>query len=117
MRCAIVGSRSFSDYAEMAKVLDETQTSGETVITEIVSGGAKGADALAERYAAERGIPVTVIRPDWEKFGRAAGVLRNRDIVTAADCVVAFWDGSSRGTKSTIDLAKKGDKLWILKNF
>jgi len=53
---------------------------------------------------------VIVIRPDWATFGKAAGYIRNRQIVADADRVVAFWDGHSRGTKSTIGIANRQGK-------
>ena len=116
MRCAVVGSRTFSDYGLLSDALDEAQRGGE-VITEIISGGARGADTLAERYAAERGIPVKIFKPDWQLYGRSAGMIRNADIVGEADRVAAFWDGESHGTGNSIQLAREQGKLWILRTF
>lgn len=103
MKVAVVGSRSFEDYALLKKTLDELYPN----ITLIVSGGARGADSLSEQYAKEEGIRTLIFKPDWEKHGRAAGFIRNRDIVENSDHVVAFWDGKSRGTKNSMDLATK----------
>jgi hypothetical protein len=75
-------------------------------ITKIVSGGAKGADSLAEIYAEKYQLPLIVFKPDWQKYGRGAGIVRNREIIEAADMVVAFWDGSSKGTASSLKFAK-----------
>ena len=75
-------------------------------ITKIVSGGAKGADSLAEIYAEKYQLPLIVFKHDWQKYGRGAGIVRNREIIEAADIVVAFWDGSSKGTASSLKLAK-----------
>jgi hypothetical protein len=111
MKLAIVGSRTFDDY-EMAKAALK-----DLVITEIVSGGAKGADALAERYAKENNIPVKIFKPDWAKYGRGAGPVRNKLIVEYADKVIAFWDGASKGTKSSIDFATAKGKLLSVKRF
>jgi hypothetical protein len=58
-----------------------------------------------------RGVPVTRLIPDWKKHGRAAGIIRNTDIVKQADKVVAFWDGKSKGTQDTIGKARKANKL------
>src|SRR5688500_18307854 len=81
----------------------------------IVSGGAKGVDTWAEEAARSLEIPVDVVLPDWKKLKRGAGVVRNRDIVAAADLVVAFWDGKSKGTKSTIDITYELRKpIWIV---
>jgi len=86
-------------------------------ITEIVSGGAKGADTLAEQFAKENNLPVKIFKPDWAKYGRGAGPVRNKQIVEYADKVIAFWDGESKGTKSSIDLAEKSGKLLTVKRF
>jgi hypothetical protein len=103
MIVAVVGSRTFADYEAMKRTLSELDVSG------IVSGGARGADKLAERYADEEKIPITVLKPDWSK-GRGAGKERNSDIVVAAQTVVAFWDGKSPGTKDTIAKARAANK-------
>ena len=72
----------------------------------IISGGARGADTLAERYAKEANYKLEVFKADWTKHGKQAGFIRNGYIITAADAVVAFWDGTSRGTLDTINKAK-----------
>lgn len=103
MKVAVVGSRGFTDYDKLSEVLSEIP------ITEIISGGAAGADSLAEKFAAVWEIPITILRPDWSK-GRGAGLARNTDIVTAADLVIAFWDGKSPGTRDSIRKAKNMGK-------
>jgi predicted Rossmann fold nucleotide-binding protein DprA/Smf involved in DNA uptake len=107
MRLGVVGSRKWTDYALMCQVLDEIAP------TVIVSGGARGADRLAERYASERGLSLRVFKPnliDHRKF-RDAAFARNAEIVADSDQVVAFWIGNSTGTAHTIGLAKKAGKL------
>lgn len=112
MKVAVVGSRSFEDYALLKKTLDELYPN----ITLIVSGGARGADSLSEQYAKEEGIRTLIFKPDWEKHGRAAGFIRNRDIVENADMVIAFHDGQSKGTANSIEIAKRlGKKLLVVK--
>lgn len=101
MKLAIVGSRGFSDFESLKNVID-----AEKDVELIVSGGAKGADSLAERYASERGIPVKIFLPDWDTHGKQAGFIRNQDIVRACDKLIAFWDGDSRGTSHSIHLAR-----------
>ena len=107
-RIVIAGSRDFEDYLILKVTLDRILTEDEDDI-ELVSGHAKGADLLAERYAAERGLPIHVIKPNWKAYGRAAGPIRNRQILEYAMCatpqVIAFWDGISKGTKNTIETA------------
>ncbi|MCH1948151.1 SymE family type I addiction module toxin [Enterocloster sp. OA13] len=76
----------------------------------IISGGAKGVDALAEQYALAHGIETMILKPDYERFGRGAPLKRNEIMVQQADSVLAIWDGKSRGTKYTIEYAKKQGK-------
>lgn len=75
----------------------------------IVCGTARGADRLGEKYAKEMGFHVAYFLADWERYGKAAGYIRNKEMAQNADALVAFWDGESRGTKSMIDLAKEYD--------
>ena len=100
-RIAVIGSRDFDDYARLQSVL------APHLPAVLVSGGAKGADALAERLAQERGLTIDVIRADWNRYGRGAGPIRNKQIVESADLVIAFWDGKSRGTRSALAHADK----------
>lgn len=110
MKLAIIGSRNFNDYAWLKRVL----TFRFPVPELVVSGGAGGADSLAERWAEERGIKTLIYKADWDLHGKKAGILRNVDIINACDEVLAFWDGESRGTKDMIDRAdKKGLKVFI----
>lgn len=108
MKVAIVGCRDFNDYSQLHYWMDRIRTL--FPVDGFVSGGAKGADSLAEVYARDCKIPIEVIKPDWEKFGKAAGMIRNGEIIKAADIIVAFWDGRSRGTKNSIDRAFNAKK-------
>ena len=84
-------------------------------ITEIVSGGAKGADGFAERYAKEKNIPLKVFKAGWDKYGKRAGYIRNKEIWEYADQGIAFWDGRSRGTAHSFELSKfLGKKIKII---
>jgi hypothetical protein len=107
MTLAVVGSRSFLDYKKLCDELNLLKTNGDFNFNHIVSGGAKGADSLAEKYAKENGIRLTVLKPNWNKYGKKAGILRNIDIVNESQYIIAFWDGISLGTKHSIDYAKK----------
>ena len=104
MKLAVIGSRGFSDYGQLATELDKYQ------IECIISGGAKGADQLAARYAREKNIPLVEHLPEYEKYGRRAPLVRNKLIVEDCEFLLAFWDGTSRGTAFSIDLAQKGGK-------
>lgn len=79
-------------------------------VTEIISGGAKGIDLLAENYADIRNIAKRIIKPEYDKYGRAAPLKRNEEIVNISDMVIAIWDGKSHGTKYVIDYAQKMGK-------
>ena len=104
MIVAVVGSRGFQDYAFLEATLSSFS------ISLIVSGGAKGADSLAEQYAQKKCKPVSIYRPEYSKYGKSAPLVRNKAIIDASDICVAFWDGKSKGTKHTIDMAQKAGK-------
>jgi len=108
MRIAIVGSRTFSDYDLLKNYITDIISVEE--IDMVVSGGAKGADTLGMKFAQNHDIELKEYKPDWEKYGRAAGFARNKLIIDDADAVFVFWDGISKGTKHDIDLAKKAEK-------
>lgn len=110
MNIAVVGSRTFNDYKKMKEVLSSYTDKNTT----IVSGGARGADRLAEKYAEEKNLPTKIFIPDWDGLGKKAGFIRNEIIVENSDMVIAFWDGQSRGTKHTIELAKKMNKKVVV---
>lgn len=110
----IAGSRTYNNYAEMCQVLDfllQKQITQHNHIV-IVSGGARGADELAEKYADERGYEKHIMRADWDKYGRSAGYRRNESmhlfISAPSDrkrgCV-CFWDMQSPGTKHNFKLS------------
>lgn len=105
MKIAVIGSRTFNDYKLLAASLHLLGITDSAISNEIISGGARGADRLAENFAENLGIKCTVIKPDWGRYGKAAGIIRNQSIIDAADMVVAFWDGHSKGTKNSIDRA------------
>ena len=101
---AIVGSREYPSPAPIEAYVAELP-----VGTVIVSGGARGVDSWAAEAARAHGLKVTEFLADWERHGRGAGPKRNAEIVEAADELVAFWDGRSRGTLNSVALAvRKG---------
>ena len=105
MKVAVVGSRNFNDRKRLNKVLNKIHKNEN--ITVIVSGGAKGADILAEKWAVKNNIQTEIYLPDYEKYNRLAPLIRNTDIVNSCDMLLAFWDGESRGTKDSINKAEK----------
>ena len=92
----------------MCRVLETPRKNG--LIKLIVSGGAAGADTLAQRYAKDSGLPIIIYYPDWKKYKKAAGVIRNQYIVDDADMMIAFAYDDSRGTRDSIKKMKKAKK-------
>ena len=101
MKVAVIGSRSVLKVDIGAYISKED---------EIVSGGAVGVDSCAEEYAKKKGLKLTVFLPQYEKYGRAAPIVRNKEIVDYAEKIIAFWDGKSKGTLSVIKYAEKTGK-------
>ena len=108
MKLAIVGSRTFNDYDLFVKKL-MYYVAIETIDL-IISGGAIGTDSLAKEFTVHFNMPYLEFPAEWDKYGKSAGYRRNIDIVRACDEVLAFWDGKSKGTKHTIDIAKQQNK-------
>ena len=114
-RVIIAGTRTFTDYTllqrECNHLLSEKQRTHNIVV---VSGTARGADTLGERYARERGFQLRRFPADWDKDGKKAGMLRNYRMADNADALIAFWDGESHGTKHMIEYAKsKGLNVYV----
>lgn len=82
--------------------------------SEVVSGGARGADTLGEKWARSKNIPVTIYKPDWIKHGKAAGPIRNRDIIERATHVLAFPSRKGKGTQHSLSLAEKDPTKKVL---
>ena len=112
MRLAIVGGRDFNNYELLESILWDLLHVRRSDIPKdiIVSGGAKGADSLGKKYAKEEELECVEYLPEWDKYGKSAGFLRNQTIVNNCDMVLAFWDGQSRGTADTIEKAKRAMK-------
>ena len=115
LRVIIAGSRDFNDYELLKKSAIEIITKKTMLpdLTRIISGGARGADTLGERFANEMGLEISRFIPDWDGLGKRAGYVRNAEMAKFAvedgnyGVLIAFWDGQSRGTKHMIDLAKR----------
>jgi hypothetical protein len=112
MKIAVVGSRSFNSTQENLKIVEDFILSKIKIsdIEEVISGGAKGADTLAEMFAASNNLRIKIFPANWLKYGKSAGFIRNKEIIAAADIVFAFWDECSKGTKNDIELAKQQNK-------
>jgi len=99
----VAGSRNFDDYELLKNKLNHLLKNKDSV--EIVSGTAKGADKLGERYANETNSKLTLFPADWDRYGKSAGYIRNKQMAIYADAAIIFWDGESKGAKHMIDLA------------
>jgi len=106
---AIIGSRSFHDYVYAKVQILNIVQANHIAITGIISGGAGGADKIAETFASMHNIPIKILKPDWN-VGKHAGILRNTKIIEECNCVIAFWDGKSKGTLDSITKAKRMNK-------
>ena len=102
MKIAVVGSRDVT-VIDIGRYISD--------VDEIVSGGAAGVDSCAAEYARAKGMKLTVFLPQYNRYGRAAPIVRNKEIVDYADKIVAFWNGRSKGTLSVIKYAKEVGKL------
>lgn len=107
-RIIVCGGVDFNDYDYLKNQMDRLTAYYENI--RLVSGRARGADTLAERYAEEREIPIQVFPAKWKKYGKAAGPIRNKAMLEYAKegtaVVAAFWDGQSRGTGNMIKQAR-----------
>jgi ABC-type enterochelin transport system substrate-binding protein len=114
LKVIIAGGRDFKNYELLKEKCQKILANQKEVI--IISGGANGADKLGEQYAQEYGHKVEKFLADWDKFGKSAGYIRNKEMADNADALIAFWDGVSKGTKHMIDLAKEKElKIRVIK--
>lgn len=116
IRIIVAGGRDFDDYELLSRTLKEyTDKFGpeakERIV--IISGQAMGADTMGIEFACDNGFRPRLFPADWDKHGKSAGYIRNRQMAIHAagagdrGVLFAFWDGKSRGTKHMIDLAEK----------
>lgn len=111
MNLSVIGSRTFNNY----QLLEEEILYHQLNIGKIISGGAKGADTLAEIFAKKHDIETLILKPEWNLYGKSAGYKRNVDIINKCDICIAFWDGESKGTKHSIDIANNLKKPLIIR--
>ena len=115
MNIAIIGSRDFNDYELIVSEIKKLDLHTDDI--KIVSGGAKGADRLGEKYADDNNYEKIIYKAEWKRYGGGAGIIRNRLIIKESDIVIAFWDGKSKGTKSSIEIAKKLNKTLVIVDY
>lgn len=104
MKLIVAGDRDFNNYDFVKSKLDSILSQVDEDI-EIVSGKCKGVDKLGEEYAAENGYPIKPFPADWDKYGKAAGPIRNKQMAEYGTHLVAFLKKGSKGTKSMIEIA------------
>ena len=102
MKIIVAGSRSFDCYWLLESKLDFYIGSHQPA--QIISGTARGADQLGEKYAENRGLSIERFPADWDTHGKRAGYIRNEQMARYATHAVIFWDGRSKGTASMIKL-------------
>lgn len=113
LRIIVAGGRDFNDYGLLKFELERFLNRHPERDIKIISGKAKGADSLGERFAHEVGLEVKEFPANWDEFGQLAGSIRNREMAKYATSgagegvLFAFWDGKSKGTKNMIDAANK----------
>ena len=108
MKLAISGSRNYTNYEEFCKILNEYLSDNKEVELEcVISGGAIGTDTMAEKYANDNNILFLVFKPEYEKYGRSAPLVRNKKIIKNATHLIAFPSAKGSGTQHTIMCAKK----------
>lgn len=115
IRIIVAGTRTFSDYELLRNKLDDfiselnQKYPGKQIV--IITGAAKGADQLGSFYARSHNIPLKEFPADWNTYGRAAGPIRNQQmldyVLHEIPVLIVFWDGESRGTKNMINIAKR----------
>lgn len=103
MKVIIAGSRDITDYDFLLTAIVKSGFP----ISEVVSGTARGADRLGERYAADCKLSIAKFPAQWDVYGKSAGYIRNSEMAQYADALIALWDGQSRGTMHMIDLARR----------
>ena len=106
MKLIIAGSHSFRDY----QLLCQTLAPDKSRITQVLTGGARGAAQLGYRWAWKHQVKHQLFRADWERFGKSAGVRRNHQMAQAGDMLLAFWDGQSPGTRHMITCMQQRGK-------
>lgn len=111
----IAGSRGVTDYGTVRESVIASgfwKAYGKTL--EIVSGTARGVDRLGEEFANKNGLLIHRFPADWDKLGKAAGHIRNCEMGKFADCLLAVWDGKSKGTEQMINYMKSLQKEYFV---
>lgn len=116
MKIIIAGTRTFTDKHFLFTEMNKLVTKLNLQYFSVVSGTQDGADKLGEKWAEERNLVCERFPPDWDKYKKAAGPIRNAEMADVADICVVFWDGKSKGSRNMIETAlSKGLLVKIIK--
>ncbi|GEM_PF-1316445 len=108
-KAIIAGSRSITDLSVVGEAVESARLVHP--ILEVVCGGARGVDRLGAQWAVKCRIPVTVFHADWDTYGKRAGFIRNEEMAQYANCLIAIWDGKSKGTAHMIETMEEEGNL------
>ena len=108
MKILVCGGRNYWNREELYRVLDAIHKAGP--VTHAIHGGATGADSLVGQWCASLGVECTAYPADWKEYGKAAGPIRNQQMLNQGcpDVVIAF-----RGGAGTADMVRKAQKAGI----
>lgn len=107
MRTIIAGGRDITSYGLVCLAVKESGFK----ITTVICGGARGVDLCGKMWACENKVPVEMFEPDWIRYGKAAGPMRNIEMAKNADALILVWDGQSRGSRNMLKEAKARNLL------
>lgn len=110
MKVIIAGSRNIEDYALVNQAMDRCGFD----VTEVICGMATGVDTLGYRWAQCNNKKIIEMPADWKQYGKAAGPIRNKQMVEIADAAVIIWDGVSPGAKNMIQNCIKYKKPYYI---
>lgn len=117
LKLIVAGSRDFNDYVLLSSELNKL-ANGDFAdrAVSIVSGMARGADAMAAHFARENGVMLYEYPADWDRLGKGAGFARNAQMAKDSDALLAFWDGRSPGTAHMIKtMTNMGKSVRVVK--
>lgn len=115
MKVAVVGSSSITDEKLVFDFVKECHE-WNNHYDKLISGGAKGVDTIAEKFANDNKIRTVIFKPCYEKYGEQAPLIRNSDIISKADKCIIIWDGYSECTANDIELCAQMRKTYYLYN-
>nr|DAS94925.1 MAG TPA: Protein of unknown function (DUF2493) [Caudoviricetes sp.] len=107
IKLLIAGSQSFTDYERFKVYVNKFIQGLDKKEITIIEGGAKGTDRMAREFAIENNIPYITMEADWDTHGKAAGMIRNRQMGEKATHAILFWDGESPGTRNMISICEE----------